>query len=1301
MAKRKITIAKSTGETIETTPMPGMQMDVDDNPTDPLGDMQTLVGDLKSDPANVGLAADDVVDSFNAAVDRGEIDLGTAAALNSAYNALTGRNAAAAGDKALSQRYEQVENLKALDAIAVDQAHGIDDGSGGEGLSDDQRALMHEAGNDDGYDDSDIPPDADNSGDDAAGAGAAAPPPAPTAPSTAPAGRPGTAPANFPGAVPAGRYIGDAWNWLTQPRPELGAINAGVGAAAADLAGGAIEAPGQVVAGARDAVQADLDFTQWAGANLGNLARIATGKEPIDVQAFTDEQADLPEVGHQPRTVTGGAIRSAAQFFTELAGVGKATAPIKALAEGSAAATAATTAGQGALATFLGFEPDQGRISDLFVQHFPNLKNPVTDFLASDPNDGEAVGRFKNALEGAGLGLASDGVLKLFAAARAAKPGAAAAPKAAAAVADAPRDFVLLGSKDAPLTATATAATDDAATKIAAAAGENAASGLSAGDLAKQGLSPVGDGGVFVNFAKIRSSGDIQRVIEDTTKANAGAISGAARGVRTHAETVAAAGDVDAFDALMSRRRGQPLNAEQSVAARQLWTSAAEKLQAVAKVAAANPSTENLFQFRSMFATFSAIQKEVIGARSETARALNAWAIPVGGSKWQMGRMDTLLKQFGGTDVNKELAAKVAGLNDLGVLSDVADKSLYARSRDALQEGWINAILSGPKTHVRNMVSNTAAIGLTLAENSVAARVGRLLGHDNGVAVGEALANVQGMMGAFTDAFRAAGRTFRTGTTGFGAGKFEDPRTPAISADAWNLRGDSLAGRAVDGLGAIVRVPGRLLQSEDEWFKTIGYRGSLYQQAYRQAQQEAATGQLPGGLADRVQFLVEHPSEDMQLNAASAAAYQTFTQPGGPLVQHLNALRSEYPMLRFVIPFVSTPANIFKFTAERTPLAPLTAKYQAAIAQGGAPADLARTKLALGTMAMLSAVDLGLSGATTGSGPSNDKERDAWQRAGGLPYSVKIGDKWVSYQGADPVSTLLGFGADIADVMTNDRSPDPQNEADIEKAIVSGIFSAAENVTDKSYLSGLSDLIASIHDPDQSAFGYVKRTAGSFVPRGVSEIAGDVDPVQREAASVLDEVKSRIPFWSETLPAQRDTWGRPVSYRSPIGATYDTLSPFYASQADKVEPIDAATQKDGWYLGTPAKYFTIDGQRVSLSTRPDIYSRFLELRGQTKAGELDKALPKPKLAKLYGDADLLDVLNGVAAGTGPLGAKYKALKTAHDRENFIKKISGDFQDAAKAQVFSEFPEILARAAKQKADRAAFAGDDATIDDDSQ
>ncbi|MEM7728186.1 MAG: hypothetical protein AAF311_02815 [Pseudomonadota bacterium] len=114
------------------------------------------------------------------------------------------------------------------------------------------------------------------------------------------------------------------------------------------------------------------------------------------------------EMRQEHQSFVYGLTEGVAQFATGMIGVGKITAPIRAAAKGKAA-LAAYEVGRGAAAGALVLDPHEERLSNL-VQQFPDLQNPVTDYLAADPKDSAAEGRFKNALEGIGMDFALIGI---------------------------------------------------------------------------------------------------------------------------------------------------------------------------------------------------------------------------------------------------------------------------------------------------------------------------------------------------------------------------------------------------------------------------------------------------------------------------------------------------------------------------------------------------------------------------------------------------------------------------------------------------------------------------------------------------------------------------------------------------------------------------------------------------------------------------------------------------------------------------------------------------------------------------
>lgn len=1064
---------------------------------------------------------------------------------------------------------------------------------------------------------------------------------------------------------------------------------------------GFAESPRQAVGGVRDAVQSMLDLGTWAETHFelggvqitdeqGNFApAILSGPELKAARKKGVKTPELPDVG-QPQTGAGSIVRAVTHFLAPFGLASKTIGGLKAATTLGSVVKAATA---GAFTDFLAFVGDAGNVSDL-VQAVPALENPITEFLASDKDDSEITGRLKNAIEGLGIGIMAEGLFRGVKAykswskiAKEKDPGKVAAETMQTAtdqqvMRDA-GDLRLLGSTNetVPLVIG-----DKITSKLKAGMKETEAGvpdDVVAKALTSRGLTQLeGTDGVYINFARINEPKDIQRIIKDTSSAFKEDIDKARRGVRTNSETKLSADKVDAWSTLVARRSGEPLNAEQSVAARQLWATSADKLGQVAKIAADLPTPENLFQFRRMLATHHAIQKEVIAARSETARALQSWRIPVGGNIERMAEITSALDRSGGAEVAASMAQRIAvlakGPNAASALGYFAEKSIGAKTLGVVQEYWINAILSGPKTHMVNAMSNAGVMGISVIERSIAARYGRLFSDEAGVEVGEAMAQIQGIRGGIWDAFRNAGKTLRTGQTGFGMNKIEMPRERYISSGAWDVRSDSWLGRGIDGIGSIVNVPGRSLQVSDEFFKTNGYRMELHAQAQRMASQELRAGKIgKDQMKTRVAEILDNPPEAIRLESSGMAAYQTFTSEPGKLTRGIQRLIGDFPVAKFILPFTNTPSNILKYTFERTPLAPLTAKYRNAIARGGADADLARTKLALGTMTMMIGMDLALNGYTTGSGPSGGSaQMQNWRRQGNAPYSLRLGDKNITFSRMDPMGYHLGISADIAEYVMNAEA-DEATAAEMEEMFAASVFAVAEGATSKSYMQGMALLTEAIEDPDRFGAAYLEKFASSFIPTGVGEVARFVDPVQRATHDLTSSFKRKLPGFSDELPARRDLWGKEISYQSGFGRTYDAISPLYGTTY-KPEPIDLAMEKDGWFLGMGGQGVAINGETVSFRNRPDIKNRYYELRGATKPSDMGADW----LEDRYGDASMLDTMNGMVTGKNDLAEAWDNASSPEDREKLARGVFMDYGRAAREKVMAEYPWIGETAVRQ-------------------
>jgi hypothetical protein len=399
--------------------------------------------------------------------------------------------------------------------------------------------------------------------------------------------------------------------------------------------------------------------------------------------------------------------------------------------------------------------------------------------------------------------------------------------------------------------------------------------------------------------------------------------------------------------------------------------------------------------------------------------------------------------------------------------------------------------------------------------------------------------------------------------------------------------------------------------------------------------------------------------------------YQSFTDAPGGIAQWIEQGRQVPGLgtaLRVMLPFYKIPSRILSFTFERTPLAPLMSTYQANIAAGGARASLARAQMGLGTAIMLAAADSVMSGSITGSGPPQKATRGAMENTGWLPYSMKVGDRWVQYNRLETVGSSIAMAADIVETAQNYHAAVNGDNPDLEKLTVAAALSVAQDVTSKTYLQGLSSFFETLANPKTEGEAQAKSMASSIVPAGVGAIDRLQDPYQRAVYSMMDAIKSKIPGLSETLPPRRDVWGQPIEHASGMGGAYDLLSPFATKQPND-SPIDKEITRLGANINLPeARTSFPGGAVVNLQNDPKMYSRYVELAGN---GYKDPA---------YGNLGAKDLLNQVVSGNHWLSPIYNMKNDdpaagVNSKADMIRTIMNQYRDGAKRQLLDENPKL--------------------------
>lgn len=656
-----------------------------------------------------------------------------------------------------------------------------------------------------------------------------------------------------------------------------------------------------------------------------------------------------------------------------------------------------------------------------------------------------------------------------------------------------------------------------------------------------------------VRVDKLDSPQDIGQALKIADNV-AGGFDAAKRGKISFAETQALAQDLGmTADDLIARRKGQAFSAEEAYAARAILAKSGNELVNLARRVHSlgdDPGSEALAAFRKALVRHTAIQEQVSGMTAEAGRALSAFRMTAD-SRDAPGRvLEGLINAGGGKGRLQDVANAIIDLErDPANLNRFIEKVSKPTWKDKAVELWYNYLLSGPQTHAVNMLSNTMTSMAQIPEFAVAAGVGaarRAMRRDaaDRVLFSEVGARTVGLLQGTKEGARMFATALRTGEASDFVTKVENQGQKAISG----LKGE------------VARLPSRFLTAEDELFKGIARRMELNGLAVRKASQEGLKGQEA---KDRAAELLVNPTDDMMLSALEYGLYATFQAPLGRFASKVSQATTEMPILKAVLPFVRTPTNLFKFFVERTPAAPLMKEFRRDFAAGGAKRDLAVAKVMVGSGLGAVMAELAAKGLITGSPPKDDNKRGLQMADGWQPYSVKIGDKYYSYKRLDPFALTIGAAADLATLSDGMTDKQLDNQAGLVTASILG------NLSNKTWLSGISDVLSAADDPERFGSAFIKRLAGSVaVPTGVAQIARTMDPTARETPDIASTIQSRLPGLSDNLLPKRDVWGRPIVNEGGLGP--NIVSPIWTS-ADKKDPITREALRVDATISKPQK----------------------------------------------------------------------------------------------------------------------------------
>ena len=728
-------------------------------------------------------------------------------------------------------------------------------------------------------------------------------------------------------------------------------------------------------------------------------------------------------------------------------------------------------------------------------------------------------------------------------------------------------------------------------------------------------------------------------------------------------------------------------NAVETYKALEVLESSANELDRLFKlVNSGNASDVDKLVLRQQIAFHGLVQRGVKGIQSETARALAVFRIPRDGNAAVVRQV---IDEYGGDAALSDMARSYLTLESRAAQNALVEKSMMSSVKDVWFTTYINGLLSSAVSHAKNIFGNAMFGAYQIPERLVAAFYSNVLppgvrswralvpgSEAEKVGYDEALTMIQSLRNGLVEGFDLASTAFKKNQPSDLMSKIEAQRgtdLPSISSAAFGIEQDKWLGKAIDYYGTAITLPGRALMAEDEFFKGVLYRMELNTQITRRGK-SVYRDALDSGMSEadalaksesEVINLFQNPPRDLDEAASLYAQKGTFTSELPPGLKGLQQTFN-HPILKVVVPFFKTPANIGLNVIERTPFAPLSSQWREEIAKGGVYRDMALAKVTLGSGILATFASLAAEGGITGRGPERKADREALIRDGWQPYSLKIGDNYYSYGGLEPISALLAIAADYAEYAKHET-----DASKIEEVFLGGTYGLYEYLKEQPYLQGVADIAKLIGTNQQGAVdgkkivdGLVKQFGGFAIggsPAGAysSLLAGIErlsDPTNRDtkASSELpmgvrgfveafNKYKSRLPYFSADLPEALNLWGDAT--KSGTGAAYELVLPTRVTPQQFSE-VDDLLMRMGSPVGMPDR--KIDGIEVDSFQ----YNRLLTIYG--------KELPSK--------AEILNIMQTPGFD----------LLSLDDQQKTVQRVHSKFMDAAKNQLKSEDPRLQIR-----------------------
>lgn len=592
--------------------------------------------------------------------------------------------------------------------------------------------------------------------------------------------------------------------------------------------------------------------------------------------------------------------------------------------------------------------------------------------------------------------------------------------------------------------------------------------------------------------------------------------------------------------------------------------------------------------------------------------------------------------------IDDSLAGDYLNATDEQTRFEILDQ-IYQDIANQIPQNWYDklnawryfAMLANPRTHVRNVLGNSAMAGLTSIRNRISSGLQRRFVSD---------------------------RSQRTRETTSRRSSAEDAARYQVGMQEYKLINDMLgdAGKYTNELNRIrrhMRAPfngvlgkavdfaSNTLEAEDIFFSQKAYASNLAQ--FLRARGITAEDYVSGNAGQEVIAEAQAYAirEAQRLTFRDFNTFSNFVQRIANLGGDSAAGRVWQTIVGANIPFTRTPANIVVRGVEYSPIGLARGLYNLGVnvKRGNMTAGEAIDQISsglVGTALVGLGALLASQGVITGGG-SDDEEQAAFDELRGFqPYALQIGGNSYTLDWLAPAALPFFTGAEIWNQLAGSGSEDEETNA--LEAVLQGIGHMTDPMLEMSMLSGISDLLDSVayYQGSNSLWPVLSSSVTNYISQFFPSVFGAIERTIEDTRQssytdptsiIPDDLQYPISQAMNRLPGEYnqvdyiDAWGRTESTGNLAGrAASNFISPGYYSRLSTSEVEDELQRV---YDATGGEYnvfpdratmgnTTINGERLT----PEQYTEYATTLGQTRLAEVS-ALMETDAYKAMSDAE--------------------------------------------------------------------------------